>query len=242
MIRDMHTRFGRQNIGYLWLFVEPMILAGAVAILHIVAGKGLPGGISIFPFYILAYAPYYLYRAILNRACDAWEENHVLFYHRQVTLLDALVARGLLDLAAVSVAVLVFLLGYGAVLGEWPNDWIKIAAGMIAMTALCLGGGMCFLAMTVFGSHHVHRFVHPFTYLTLPISGGFFMLWWFPTDLQWWMGLYPTVHAFELVRGGFFGEQVPILYDLEYMLTWILVLNVLGLLALRTAAPHFEKH
>jgi capsular polysaccharide transport system permease protein len=242
MIRDMHTRFGRRNIGYVWLFVEPMILAGAVGLMHLVAGKGVPGGLAIFPFYILGYAPYYLYRGVLNRAATAWEENSMLFYHRRVTLLDALIARTLLDLAAVLTATLVFLIGVGALSGEWPQDWVKLALGLVAMAALCHGGAMCILAFTVFGTANVERVVHPFTYLTLPISGGFFMLWWFPTDVQWWLSIYPTVHCFELVRGGFFGDQVPALYDVEYLVTCILVLNVAGMLALRAAAPHFERH
>ncbi len=242
MIRDMHTRFGRRNVGYLWLFLEPMILAGAVGMIHVVAGKGLPGGLSILPFYILGYTPYYLYRAVLNRAANTWEENYMLFYHRRVTLLDAMVARSLLDFSSVMTAMLAFVVAIGALSGEWPADWVKMALGVMAMTALCHGAAMCILACATSGAHNVDRFVHPYTYLTIPISGGFTMLWWFPTDIQWWLSLYPTVHAFELVRGGFFGDQAPALYDVEYLIASILVLNVAGMLALRAATPHFEKH
>ena len=38
IMRELHTRFGRDNIGYLWVFAEPMLLAIAVAAMH--AGNG----------------------------------------------------------------------------------------------------------------------------------------------------------------------------------------------------------
>ena len=34
MMREVHTRYGRENIGYLWLILEPMFLATAVGLLH----------------------------------------------------------------------------------------------------------------------------------------------------------------------------------------------------------------
>lgn len=241
MMRDMHTRFGKRNIGYLWLFVEPMILAGAVGAIHLVVGKGVPGGLAIFPFYILGYAPYYLYRAALNRATAGFVENVSLLYHQRVKLHDVMLARTLLDLCSVLVAMLVFLTGYGAVTGEWPNDWIKMALGTISIALLCHGVALCILATTVWGHENISRVVHPFTYLTLPLSGAFFMLWWFPSEIQWWASLFPTVHCFELVRAGYFGDRVPALYDLHYLLVWTLAANVVGLLALRAAAPHLEQ-
>jgi ABC-type polysaccharide/polyol phosphate export permease len=38
-----------------------------------------------------------------------------------------------------------------------------------------------------------------------------------------------------MIRHGLFGTQVPTQYDVGYVLVWILVLNLLGLLALRAA-------
>ena len=35
MMRELHTRYGRENIGYLWLILEPMFLATAVGLLLI---------------------------------------------------------------------------------------------------------------------------------------------------------------------------------------------------------------
>ncbi len=34
IMRELHTRYGRENIGYLWMILEPMMFAAAVAVLH----------------------------------------------------------------------------------------------------------------------------------------------------------------------------------------------------------------
>jgi len=43
------------------------------------------------------------------------------------------------------------------------------------------------------------------------------------------------VHCFELIRDGQFGDAVPTTWDIGYTVTWIAVLNLLGMLALRRA-------
>ena len=54
MMREIHTRFGRHHMGYLWLFFEPMILGGCIAVVHYVSGHGLPGGLDILSFTLSA--------------------------------------------------------------------------------------------------------------------------------------------------------------------------------------------
>ena len=42
LMRELHTRYGRENVGYLWLILEPMMLAGAVpAVATILIGAKL---------------------------------------------------------------------------------------------------------------------------------------------------------------------------------------------------------
>jgi capsular polysaccharide transport system permease protein len=240
VMREMHTRFGRENLGYVWLFVEPMILAGSVALLQGFSGHGLPGGLSIFPYYIVSYTPYYLFRALLTRAASSFEANHSLFYHARVTLHDTMFARTVLETAAVIVALAVFLAGVGAFTGQWPHDPLVVALGIVLMGLLVHGMGLLVCASTVLGVHNVDRIVHPFTYLTIPISGAFFMVWWLPTEAQGWALMVPTVHIYEFIREGYFGPVVPYSYDLGYLLGVIAVLNAAGLLALRTARRHLE--
>lgn len=240
MMREIHTRFGRHNMGYMWLFFEPIILGGCIAMVHYISGHGLPGGLEILSFYVVGYTPYYLFRSILNRAATALLANAPIFYHRQVTFLDVMMARNLLDCAAVMIAVLVMLALIGAIRDVWPVDLVWIAFGIAMIGLFCHGLSLMIVAATMFGVETVDRVVHPLTYLTIPLTGAFYMVWWFPTELQEWMLLVPSVHMFEIIREGQFGPVVPYHYDIPYVLVSCAVTNVLGMLALRVAKRRIE--
>lgn len=233
MLRELHTRFGRHHLGYLWVFIEPMILGGSIALLHYVAGHALPGGLDVAAFYIVGYTPYYLFRAILNRASTTVMGNLPLFYHRQVSYFDVMLARHALDCATVIIAIFI-MIGVLAMLGgDLPHDPLKIVVGVVVMAAFCHGFAMLILAATIWGAENVERLVHPFTYLMIPFTGSFIMVWWLPTELQTYALLNPTIHMFEIVRDGQFGPVVPYHWDLSYMLTATAIANLLGMLAMR---------
>lgn len=233
ILRELHTRFGRHHLGYLWVFIEPMILGGCIALMHYATGHSLPGGLDIAAFYIVGYTPYYLFRAILNRAASTVIANQPLFYHRQITYLDVMMARHFLDAATVAIAVFIMIAFLAMMGGALPHDPLKIVVGIAIMAAFCHGLGMLLLAATVWGAENVERVVHPFTYLMIPFTGAFFMVWWLPLEAQSIALLNPTIHMFEIIRDGQFGPVVPYHWDLGYMLIWTAILNVLGMLAMR---------
>jgi capsular polysaccharide transport system permease protein len=234
LMRELSSRFGRENLGYLWLFLEPMMLGSAIGLVHHVSGHGLPGNLPILPFWILSYVPYYLFRSVINRAPSAIYSNQSLLYHRRVTLFDIIVSRNLLDGAAVLGAMFVFILTFGLVLEDWPKEPAKIILGMVLMLGLAHGLSLGIAAGSVY-SELFDRLTHLVTYLSLPFTGAFFMVFWLPTELQEVAEWMPTVHVFELIRAGQFGTQVPTSYDIPYLLGWIAALNLFGMLALRRA-------
>lgn len=236
-LREMGTRFGRDNLGYLWLFLEPMMLGGAIGALHQVSGHGMPGGLNPFVFWVVGYIPFYLFRGVVNRAPVGIAGNQSLLYHRQVTILDIMLSRHLLEGAAVGVALMAYLLLFGAVLGDWPREPGLIVLGMVLMLGLAQGLALLIAAGSVY-TELFERITHLATYLFMGLTGAFFMVFWLPSDLQAAALTIPTVHCFELVRHGIYGTQVPTTYDIPYVLTWTALLNLLGMAALRKARRH----
>lgn len=234
LLREMSTRFGRENLGFLWLFVEPALLGGTIGLMHHLSGHGLPGGVDILSFWVLGYIPYYLFRAVVNRAPGAIVSNQSLLFHRRITILDIMISRNLLDGGAVLGAMAVFVLVLGAATGTWPEQPAKLVAGMALMLAISHGLSLLIAAGSVY-TEMFERMTHLVTYLTLPILGAFFMVFWLPTELQEIVLWIPTVHCFELVRDGQFGSAVPTHYDVGYVLGCVALLNLFGLAALRKA-------
>ena len=82
IMRELHTRYGRDNIGYLWMILEPMMLASAVALLHVGGSTHYGTDIRPVPFAILGYGVFIIFRGIFTRAEGALESNQPLLYHR----------------------------------------------------------------------------------------------------------------------------------------------------------------
>jgi capsular polysaccharide transport system permease protein len=235
IIREMHTRFGRDNIGYLWIFVEPSLLTIGVTSVHHLLGIRLPAGMQPAPFYIAGYTGYMLFRSLVTRAGTTVEANGTLLFHRQVTLVDLILARALLEAAALLTSSF-FMLGICAYLGigvlpakpltflmGWAlNVWFVTAISMIVL-ALCVRFPV------------VERIVHPLTYLALPVSGAFTSFETIPAVFRSILVWVPLAQIQEIIREGLFPNFESLYTQPAYVAVWCVMLTLLGLTGLRVA-------
>lgn len=242
MIRELHTRFGRENLGYVWLFVEPAMLGVGVALWQwtVQGSSSMPGNLNKFSFFLVGYILFYLFRTLVSRSPNGLAANYQLMFHSRVTIEAVMWARTVLDSAAVAVCLLIFVVLIGIAFGDWPTDPVQMIVGVALMGLLAHGIGLIFLSATAVSPGITDRLVHPFTYLSLPFSGMFFMAWWLPGSFQEVLLWFPLLHIMEFVREGQFGGRVPCTYDLPFVMAWIVSLNFIGLVALKAAKPHLE--
>ena len=230
IIRELHSRFGRHYYGYIWLFFEPLLLGGAIGLVHLLTDHLAIYG--PFEFFAIGYILYFIFRGIVSRAVGAIPSNSALLYHRTVSLPDIFFARHLIETISCSGVMLVFLFGIFAITGEFVEDLTKIFLALVGMTLLSQGFALVFAAAVEF-MEGLERAVHAFTYLILPACGMFFLVESLPDWVQELALYVPTVHLFELMRDGQFGSRFTAHYDLGYLAGWILVTHLLGLAALR---------
>ncbi|MBP0491196.1 ABC transporter permease [Pararoseomonas indoligenes] len=239
IMREMQTRFGRHNVGFLWLFFEPLFLGMMVGLMHSAHGRSMPGGVDPFLFSLVGYVPFFMFRAIVNRAGSALHSNLTLLFHRQVTPVDVLVSRNLLEAASVVGVIVIILAGGAWLTGIWPANPALIFFCLLLMFLLCNGIAMNVAAL-VARWEVTERLIHPITYLSMPLSGAFFALHWLPTEIREILLWNPLVSLHEGIRAGVFGDAFPSYYDLRYVGWCILIVNLLGLLSLRTARRKLE--
>ena len=67
-MREMQTRFGRENLGFFWLMGEPLFLTCAVMVLWASWHPPLAGGLSMIPFVLCGYTLITLWRHIVARS------------------------------------------------------------------------------------------------------------------------------------------------------------------------------
>lgn len=242
LMRELHTRFGRDNIGYLWMFVEPMLLAGAVSGMHLASHSTVVFGMEVVPFYLTGYTPYVIFRQTINRAAATIESNRTLLYHRQITLFDLLLARSLLDLIGVTLAMITLIAGAAALgLASLPDRPILMFASLLLMFWISFALSLPICAWSAF-SNSVERLVHPMTYLMLPLSGVFFVAEQVPSGWRDFVLWGPVLHITELCRMGQFGQFNSKYIDIPYVLVWCILLTVFGMLAIRSVKSRiFEE-
>lgn len=237
LMREIHTRFGRENLGYLWLFLEPALLAAGVTALHLFQAFRLPHEVLPVPFYATGYGAFLAFRSIILRGCSAIESNYSLMFHRNVTLVDIFVARALLDVASV-LAVMLLLLGgsYMLDLGHLPDRPLEFVSGWLLILWFSLS-----LSMLIGAATHawpvVERLVHPLVYLMLPLSGVFVTFSMIPPQFRAYVTWVPTAHIIELVHQGVFRSLSSPDLDIPYVIAVCLVCSLLGLAALRAVRP-----
>jgi ABC-type polysaccharide/polyol phosphate export permease len=229
VLREMLTRYGRHNIGFLWLFVEPMLFTVGVATLWSATKSVHGSNLPIVAFAITGYSSVLLWRNMPGRVIGSIPSNLSLMYHRNVRPVDVFLSRLLLEAAGATVS-FVFLTLFFYFIGwvDLPEDVVKVIGGWLMLTwfgfslALLLGA----LSET---SEMVDKLWHPASYLLFPLSGAAFLVDALPTQAQGYVLLLPMVHGVEYIREGFFGSAVRTHHDMAYMAICNLTLTFLGL-------------
>jgi ABC-type polysaccharide/polyol phosphate export permease len=239
LLRELITRFGRRNLGVLWLVVEPMMFTLAVMGLWSAAGlahRTLP----VAAFAITGYSSVLMWRNSVNHNLTAIHDNANLLYHRNVLLQDVFAARILLEIAGAtaSFAVLAAMFHWVGAIAS-PVNVAKIIGGWLMLAwlgsslAVLVGAGCAY-------SNVVKRVWAPMSYILFPLSGAAFMVEWLPPQTRSFVMWLPMVHGVEMVRDGYFGDIVATHYDMGYMATVNLLMLFAGLVLLRNTEHHLE--
>lgn len=229
LLREMLTRYGRHNIGFLWLFVEPMIFTLAVTALW-TATKAVHGSdLPIVAFAITGYSSVLLWRNMPSRTIGAVSTNLALLYHRNVRVIDIYWSRLLLEVAGASTSFVVLGLFFYAI--DWvdaPEDVLQVLGGWLMLAWFGVGLALLFGAWSEM-SEVVEKLWHPLSYILFPLSGSAFLVDALPQQAQEAVLYLPMVHGVEYVREGFFGSRMHAHYDLGYMALINTALTLLGL-------------
>jgi capsular polysaccharide transport system permease protein len=233
MIRELSTRFGRENIGFLWVMVEPLMFAILVGVIWR-AWKGPEEyGIDIVAFVVTGYIPLTLFRQAISRSVGAMKVNGSLMYHRQIKILDLVLVRFLVEMIGGMMAY-VFI---GAVL---------IAAGVFPIPSdlgMLIGGWLLYSFFTFSVclvvsplsemSEVIEKMVPVTTYVMVPFSGVFTLSSWVTPKARDFLYYSPPVSAMEMMRHGLFGNLVRPYYNLTVPLIFSVIMTIIGLVLCR---------
>lgn len=243
LMREIITRYGRHNIGFAWLFGEPMLFTAGVAILWKILHTGNSNSsheINIIAYAITSYSTVLVWRNTIGRCTLAIEPNLSLLAHRNVRPIDFFISRIILELAGTTISAIV-MLAIAIALGiiPQPASILTMLWGWLLLCWYATAMGLLIGGLSEY-SELVERLWHPISYFQLPISGAFAMASWLPPGLRNIVLLFPVPNCVEIFRYGYFGNTITPYYHTAYTCIICLILTWLGLLVVRFASTRLD--
>jgi len=233
------TRYGRHNIGFLWLFVEPMLFTLGITALWTIAGFHHGSNLPITAFALTGYSTVLLWRNMPNRCVGAIIPNSSLMYHRNVRVLDIFLSRIALEAigATMSFVTLGLVFNFLELMGP-PENALGVVQGWL-LTAWFGAGFAMLLGALSEKSELVEKLWHPAAYLLFPLSGAAYLVDALPPDFQRAALWLPMVNGTEMVREGYFGSKIVAHYDMTYLITCNMVVTLFALALERIVSREF---
>lgn len=215
LMREVLTRYGRHNIGFLWLFVEPMIFTVGITILWNATGATHGSNLPISAFALTGYSTVLLWRNMPGRCSMAVTPNLALMYHRNVKVIDIFIARILLEVVGNTASFFVLMITFHALgLVNYPEDILEVMFAWVMI--IWFGASLGFIIGALSEKTElIEKLWHPVTYLMFPLSGAIFMVDWLSPAFQKIVLWLPMVHGVEMLREGYFGSLVAAHYNIR---------------------------
>lgn len=238
IMREILTRYGRHNIGFMWLFAEPMLFTLGVTALWTLMGHSKGHGISITAFVLTGYSALLLWRNVPARCVLALQPNFSLMFHRGVQPIDVYFARIALEVIGATMSFVLLTISLHALeLVSLPYDYLTVwgAWALLSWYAACVG---LLIGALSERTEVVEKLWHPMMYLLVPLSGSFFMASALPPAVRDTLLFLPTVHCNEMLRAGFFGPAYEWYYSVGYVVVFNMFLMLFGLSQVRYVSRH----
>lgn len=231
VLRELQTRFGHYRLGYLWIFLEPLLTIGVMMILFgSIMKKTLPG-MSFEIFLLNGIVPFLMFRTGVTLGISAVESNKGLLSYRTVKPIDALLARNILEFlvkftAYIFCSALFIWVGFAVSFDAIPqllSYWILLFIFMFAFS-------LVFLVLSDF-SEEIGKFLSLIFLIIYLISGVLYSIHIVPQPYQDYLLVNPLIHIFELMRHAV-APNYPLVsgISLSYFIFWLIGTLFMGLL------------
>jgi capsular polysaccharide transport system permease protein len=231
VLREMATRFGRRQLGYLWGLLEPAAFASVIFAIFIVMQRRIETTMPLGLFLLTGLCPWLLFYRTDNfvRACV--HANITVLYHPVIVPLHLYISRFILEGATTITFAAFALIGYWIIWNQpqaIPQRPELVVEGACLSLAMGLGVGSCLAPLMI-------RFPGVAYMLGLGIRGLFltsaiyYIPDYAPTMLRPVIAWNPLTHAIALFRSGFVGFYPAHMLTPSYTLMVAMTLIFIGL-------------
>ncbi len=234
LLREMLTRYGKNNIGFLWILGEPLLFMSTILILAINTQMDqLNFAIPLAAFAFTGYSGAFIWRDIANQCKNAMRANAGLMHHRNVKILDIFMSRILLEfLSNTATFILLTIILVNMNLMHFPVNTLYVISGWLLLSWFGSAIGLCVGVLSEY-SDVFGRIWGVSTFPIFAVSGAAFLVDWIPEPARSYLLWTPMIHGIEMMRHGFFGDIIRTYEDPLYLITINLCLTLVGLILVK---------
>lgn len=241
LMREMITRYGREGLGVLWFFVEPLMFIVGVSVLWSMGGQREMSTGNIAEFALVSYSTILLWRNATNRMSKSIEVNKPLLHHRPIRAMDFYYSRLILELASVTASTFVlYLIFYFLGIAHLPQEPLSMILGWLMIAWFTFGFAITIGALSEI-SETIDKISHVLLYFMLPVCGAFIPTYLIPEPAKTYVLYFPLVNCVEYFRYGYYGAYMKSYFDIKYTIIANLCLTLVALLLLKSAIRKNES-
>lgn len=233
ILREMTSTYGRKPGGYVWAILEPV---GGIALLTVMFSMFLrtpPLGTNFALFYATGLLPFMMFMTINAKLSTALTYSRQLLAYPRVTIIDALLARLILNVMTqlmVAIVVLGGILLFFDTGSTFDMRSIVLSYAMVIALGAGIGTLNCFLSSSISAWKSIWGIL---TRPLLIISGVIFIYELIPPPFDDWLWYNPLIHVVGLMRSAFYLKYHADYASPGYVLLIGLITGMMGLLFLR---------
>lgn len=239
-MREIITRYGRNNIGFLWLFAEPLLFLSMMLAIRSFFRTETMHGVSVISFMLTGYPIAMMWRNSAGRSIGAISTNVGLLYHRNVRIVDIYVSRIGLEIAGCTVAfIILFLCMFVLAFVEIPSNILYMILAWFLMAWFSLGLGFV-IGILSEKYEAFEKIWRPISFALFISSGVFFLVDTLPPKAQQFFLYLPMIHGSEMFRHGYFGSVIKTHESMAYLVLMNTIFLFLGLILIQYYSKRVE--
>ena len=229
LMRELKTRFGNSRLGYFWALAEPIAQVAVLAAIFTFIRSSPINNVPIALFLFTGLLPFKLFQKLLPQLASGVSANKALFGYRQVSPIDPILTRLLIEVATFALVYLIIMLSlawFGFAIA--PDKLLPLITVTALLILMSFGLGLALACAVEFWQDTpklLAMLLTPMFYL----SGIFYTSTMVPPKYWPLLTWNPVFHIVELSRDAYFESYVTPVGDWGYVAVASLLSLVLGL-------------
>lgn len=239
MMRELKTRFGAKKLGYFWAIAEPAAQASIMALMFSMIGRSSLAGVPVALFMISGIMPFKFFSKLLPQLAGSVQGNKALFTYRQVSVIDPLVTRLIIEVVTyILVFCIILAVMAWAGINVQMQDFLAFLMVNVLLISLGLGIGLLLCVASAYWEDTSKVVAMVMTPMFM-ISGIFFTATMIPQKYHYLFDWNPIFHIIELIRQAMFVSYTSPIADWQFVAFCALVTNAAGLMLYQVSRQRF---